>query len=102
MLFHVMLGARCGFLKSSMRVVQIGSKPREPWHMVAYHGLFASAQILPWQTNKILTILRSRLLLGLWDDYSIDWRMLHGKFLLMLIGLNQQVSKAHNATSLSF
>ena len=44
-------------------------------------------QMLPWHTNKILTILRSRLLLGLWDDYSTDWRMLHGKFILLLIDL---------------
>lgn len=84
MLFHVMLGARCGFLKSSMRVVQIRTKPRKPWHIGAYLGLFASAQILPWQTNKILTILRSSLLLGLWDDYSTDQRMLHGNFLLLI------------------
>ena len=54
MLFHVMLGARCGFLKSSMRVVQIESKPPKPWHMVAYPGLYALDQILPWQTMRIL------------------------------------------------
>ena len=98
MLFHVMLGARFGFLKSSMQVVQIRSKPRKPWHIGAYLGLFASAQILPWQTNKILTIPRSRLLLGLWDDYSIDWRMLHGNFFVVDWDLILLGPLSHTAT----
>ena len=56
-LFMSCWGKNVFSFNGSKLVVQITRNPCKPWHLAAKISLVFYGKILPWQTNKILTIL---------------------------------------------